>query len=199
MNDPLFIKKFRIKTSIKYLTLCVVEKGKEKLFETRWKKAYKRASDGLSETRRKAFEAYFRRFNREGDGWYTQRLAVRHISPKVGYGVFAKEAIPPYSTLGHYVGVFRPDKEIDENSDSTFCFGDFPLFSIDAKKSGNWARFMNHSECKDPKTNVVAWEYYTKESPYILFTAGPQGIKKGAQLLYSYGEKYWHENIFKQF
>ena len=199
MKDPIFAKKFRIKTSIKYLYDVVVEKGKKKLFETRWKKAYKRAEDGLSETRRRAFESYFRCFKREGNEVYTRRLAIRHIAPKVGYGVFAKEAVPPYSTLGHYVGVLRLDQEIDETNDSTFSFGDFPLFSIDAKKAGNWARFMNHSDLKNPKTNVVAWEYYTKESPYILFTAGPKGVKKGAQLLYSYGDKYWHENLFKEF
>lgn len=199
MSDSQFAKKFRIKTPIKYLVECEVEKGKRKLFVESWKKAFRRAKDGLSETRRRAFAAYFRRFEREGDAVYTQRLAIRHISAKVGYGVFAKEDIAPYSTLGHYVGVLRPDQEIDENNDSTFCFGDFPLFSIDAKKAGNWTRFMNHSEYKDPKTNVVAWEYYTKESPYILFTAGSGGIKKGAQLLYSYGDKYWHDNPFTHF
>lgn len=199
MNDPVFEKKFRIKTPIKYLDDVEIEKGKKKLFETKWKRAYKRANDDLSETRRKAFEAYFRRFHREGDAFYTKRLSIRYLGPKVGYGVFAKEAIAPYSTLGHYVGIFRLDQEISEKSDSTFSFGDFPLFSIDAKKAGNWVRFMNHSELGDPKTNVVAWEYYTKEYPYIVVTAGPRGIKKGAQLLYSYGDKYWHDKLFKQF
>lgn len=200
MNDPLFAKKFRIKTPIKYLYDVEVEKGKKKLFEIRWEKAYKRADDDLSDTRRRAFEVYFRRFKREGDdSFYTKRLAIRYLGSKVGYGVFSKESIAPYLTLGHYAGILRPDQEIDEKNDSTFSFGDFPLFSIDAKKAGNWVRFMNHSELRDPKTNVVAWEYYTEEFPYILVTAGSRGIKKGEQLLYSYGDKYWHENLFKQF
>lgn len=200
MKDPIFEEKFQIQTPIKYLYDVKVEKGKKKLFETSWKKAYRRADDDLSETRRMAFEAYFRRFKKEeDDSLYTKRLFIRHISPKVGHGVFAKEAIAPYSTLGHYVGILRLDQEIDDTNDSTFSFGDFPLFSIDAKNEGNWVRFMNHSDLRHPKTNVIAWEYYTEEFPYIVFTAGSRGIEKGVQLLYSYGERYWHENFFKQF
>ncbi len=199
-KDLVFAQKFKISTPIRYLFDVEVEKGSKKLFEKAWKRAFNRIKDELSETRKKAFDAYFRRLERsKDDTFYTNRLSIKYISRKVGFGVFAKEAIAPYTTIGHYTGVFRPDKEIDPNNDSTFYFGDFPLFSIDALNAGNWVRFMNHSNYGDTKTNVVAWEYYTPRGPYILFTAGPKGIKKGAQLLYSYGDQYWHDKHFTQF
>lgn len=197
MGDPVYKKKFGINTPIQYLEDSVVEKGKEKLFKETWKRTLKKLKPNLSVTREEKFEAYFRRLERMGnDDYYSNRVAIKFISKKVGYGVFAKEHISPYSTLCHYTGKYRLDQDIDPENDSTFTFTDFKLFSIDAKDQGNWARFMNHAEAA--AVNVIAWEYYTKERPYIVFTAGPKGVKKNEQLLYSYGDDYWHEGSFSK-
>ena len=147
--------------------------------------------------RRKRFDNLLKKVEKLGDDLpYTTRFEIRYISKKVGYGVFAKERIAPYSILNSYAGLLRPDKAIAMNNDSTFMFSDFESFSIDAGKQGNWCRFMNHSPIGDPKTNVVAWEHYSDWGPRIIFTASHKGIKKGAQLLYSYGESYWEDDRF---
>lgn len=127
---------------------------------------------------------------------FTTRVEIRYISKKVGYGVFAKERIPPYSVLNSYAGLMRPDKAIATDNDSTFMFSEFLSFSLDAAKQGNWCRFMNHSPPRNPHTNVVAWEHYSDWGPRIIFTACRHGIKKGAQLLYSYGDQYWEGDGF---
>jgi SET domain-containing protein len=195
--DPTFKRKFGIQTSIVYLKNSYVEEGLEKRFAAAWKRFYKKSETLVSDYRTQRFYAFFRQLGREkGDDRYTKKVAIRFIDPKVGYGVFAKENIPPYSTLHHYTGIFRLDRKISVRHDSTFSFNKFSLFSIDAMKAGNWTRFMNHSDEKNPKTNVIAWELYLEEGPRIVFTSGSHGIKKGAQLLYSYGEIYWKTKNF---
>ena len=195
MDDPIFKRNFGLKTSVHYLKEMVIETGKEIAFQRGWKQAFAKIKPNLSDTREKQFEVYFRRLKNDGDDLYYSRcFAIKYIGKNVGYGVFAKEDIPSYSTLGHYMGMYRLDKEIDPNNDCTFTFHPFKLFSIDAKTCGNWTRFMNHAE--KGSINVRAWEFYTKESPFIVFTSGSRGIKKGEQLLYSYGDDYWHEDSF---
>ena len=125
------------------------------------------------------------------DERYCKRVSIRYINKTVGYGVFAKEDIAPYSTLHHYAGILTVDDKLNEEDDSTFAFSELKKYSIDAMREGNWTRFMNHANERDCKNNVVPWEYYHKEGPRIVFTAGVRGIKKGEQLLYSYGEDYW--------
>src|SRR3990167_10049403 len=195
--DPTFKRKFGIDTPIIYLEYSIIEKGCEKQFERSWKRFYHKAEPIISDFRIQRFQAFFRQLAKEkNDDHYTERVAIKFISPKVGYGVFAKKNIAPYSTLGHYTGIFRPDKEIELSHDSTFAFTDYKSFSIDAVKMGNWTRFMNHGEEKMQRVNVISWEYYDEKEPRIVFTSGPRGIKKGEQLLYSYGESYWEDKKF---
>ena len=190
--DPIFKERFGIETPINYFSDVKVEQKIQKRFERAWKRFYGKASSLLSKTRQKQFDAYFRQMEKEGgDERYCRRVSIRFINKKVGYGVFAKEDIPPYSTLHHYAGVLTVDDHIDSDADSTFGFSDLKKYSIDAMNGGNWTRFMNHADERHPTNNVVPWEYYHKEGPRIVFTSGCCGIKKGDQLLYSYGEDYW--------
>lgn len=192
--DPIFKKKFGIKTPIVYLEDIKVDKKIEPRFRRAWKRFYNKAKPLVSDTRQERFDAYFRQLERDGcDDRYCSRVSIRFINPVVGYGVFAKEDIPPYSTLHLYSGVLMLDDEIDPDHDSTFSFTDLKNYSIDAMKAGNWTRFMNHSDESDPTNNVIPWEYYREDGPRIVFTSGNYGIKKGEQLLYSYGESYWEE------
>ena len=192
--DPIFKQKFGIKTPIVYLEDIQVDKKIEQKFRRAWKRFYNKAEPLVSDSRMDRFDAYFRQMERDGtDDRYCKRVTIRFINPVVGYGVFAEEDIPPYSTLHHYAGILMLDDEIDPDHDSTFSFTDLKNYSIDAMKAGNWTRFMNHGDERHPKTNTIPWEYYREDGPRIVFTSGAHGIKKGQQLLYSYGESYWEE------
>ena len=190
----MFKKYFGIDMPIIYLSDVKVQKKIEKRFERSWTRFYNKAEPLLSEAREERFEAFFRQLEKDGcDERYTRRVTIRFINPLVGYGVFAKEDIPPYSTLNHYAGLLMLDEEIDPDHDSTFSFTEYKTFSIDAMKHGNWCRFMNHCPEKEPKNNAIPWEYYHETGPKIVFTSGAKGIKKGKQILYSYGDDYWTE------
>lgn len=192
--DPMFKKYFGVETPIVYLNSIKVQKKLEKRFQRSWRRFYNKAKPLISETREERFDAFFRQLERDGtDERYTQRISIQLINPVVGYGVFAKEDIPPYSTLNHYTGLLMLDDEIHADHDSTFSFTDFKTFSIDAMKHGNWCRFMNHCAEGESKNNAIPWEYYHEEGPRIVFTSGVRGIKKGEQILYSYGDEYWQE------
>lgn len=198
-EDPTFKERFGISTPIKYVHDIVVDPKYQKAYEKAWKKFRKEIEQVGSIYRRKRFDALLRRIQKLKDDLpYTKRVAIRFINKDVGYGVFAKEYIPPYSILNSYGGILKPDKLVNPDNDSTFMFSDFPEFSIDAAKAGNWCRFMNHSPEGSKKTNAVAWEHYSKWGPRIIFTACNRGIKKGAQLLYSYGDSYWEDDVFKK-
>jgi len=196
-EDPTFKKRFGISTPIRYIYTAIVDPKYQKNYDRAWKKFQKEMEVCDSPSRRKRFDAILKRIDKlQDDLPYCNRIAIRYINKKVGYGVFAKENIPPYSVLNQYGGILTLDKEIPSKHDSTFMFSDFEKFSIDAHNAGNWCRFMNHSSEGDPHTNVLAWEHYSDWGPRIFFTAGPHGVKKGAQLLYSYGDSYWEEGAF---
>lgn len=196
-EDPTYKKRFGISTPIRYMYNVEIEPQWEKSYKRAWKKFLNEYELCGSLYRRKKFDNFLKKIEKlDDDEPWTKRIAIRHINKKVGWGVFAKENIPGYSILNHYAGLLRPDKAIDVNNDSTFMFSDFTAFSLDAKKQGNWCRFMNHSPIGDPKTNVLAWEHYSEWGPRIIFTACRHGIKKGDQLLYSYGDSYWEDNKF---
>ncbi len=198
-EDPTFKERFGISTSIRYVYDVVVDPKYQKEYEKAWKKFQNEFEEVGSVYRRKRFDALLRRIKKlEDDLPYTKRVAIRFINKTIGSGVFAKEYIPPYSILNSYGGILMPDKLIDPDNDSTFMFSNFSEFSIDATKAGNWCRFMNHSAEGSKKTNVVAWEHYSKWGPRIIFTACHHGIKKGAQLLYCYGESYWEDDPFEK-
>lgn len=196
-EDPTFKERFGISTPIIYSHDVIVEpKWKEK-YDRAWKRFCNLYEPSGSLVRRKRFDALLKRVEELGDDLpFTKLIEIRHINKKVGFGVFAKVDIPRNCLLNHYGGLLRPDKAIADNNDSTFMFEHFKSFSIDAQTVGNWCRFMNHCDDKHPASNVVAWEHYSDWGPRILFTAGPKGIKKGAQLLYSYGESYWEGDGF---
>lgn len=199
-QDPTFKKRFGISTPIRYIPDVVVDPKCQKSFEREYAKFLREHELLGSKQRLKRFDGMIKRIQKEGDDlYYTKKVEIRYISKKVGYGVFAKQAIAPYSLLNLYAGLLTYDKEIDPANDSTFKFSDLPKYSLDAAHQGNWCRFMNHSPERDPRTNVTAWEHYSDWGPRIIFTAGHKGVKKGAQLLYSYGDEYWEEGQFVEF
>ena len=199
-EDPIFKERFGLTTTIRYVPKVIVEPKWQKSFTHAWNHFLKKHKQGPPTIRSNRFDSLLRRVERlEDDLAYTKRIAIRYINASVGFGVFAKVTIPPYSILNQYAGILKPDRLISTSNDSTFMFSDFSKFSIDAQTTGNWCRFMNHGPEGDKLTNVIAWEHYTQWGPRIIFTAGKEGIREGTQLLYSYGDSYWEENAFKLF
>lgn len=195
--DVVFKERFGIRTSIQYLEDIKVDRKVTSQFNRSWKRFLSKAEPVISAYRGERLDAFFRQLKVDGtDDRYCRRVTIQYINREIGYGVFANEDIPPYSTLHHYVGVLMLDDDINPNHDSTFSFTDYKAFSIDAMKQGNWTRFMNHSGEGHPSTNVIPWEHYLPEGPRVVFTSGRYGIKKGKQLLYSYGDEYWIERKF---
>lgn len=199
-SNVIFKRRFGICTPIQYLDDIEVDKKIARQFRRSWRRFYSNAKPIISDFRRERLEAFFRQLKKDGsDERYCRRVAIRYIDSVVGYGVFALETIPPYSTLHHYAGVLMFDDDIHVDHDSTFSFTDYKAYSIDAMEKGNWTRFMNHSPEGHPKTNVIPWEFYLPEGPRVVFTAGQHGVKKNQQLLYSYGDEYWEERKFLSF
>lgn len=188
--DPIFLQKFKIKTHIQYISDVQVSQKNEKKFKSAYKRFLKKNKSDLSPTRKKQCQSivtYLQKY--KSDDKYREKIAIRWIDSTMGYGVFAKENIRPYTLLNHYAGVFKTDPEITTENDSVFQIDDF-RFAIDGLTKGNWTRFMNHT---DEEMNVVAWEYFAQDFPRIIFTTNHRGVKKGEQLLYSYGESYWDD------
>ncbi|OGN61653.1 MAG: hypothetical protein A3F40_00490 [Chlamydiae bacterium RIFCSPHIGHO2_12_FULL_27_8] len=181
----------KLKIKFNYLDDLEIPKDIEKSFKKDWSKFYKNSKKNYySKTRRVQFKNFLKRIKKQKiDKDNFKKINIKYISPYMGYGVFAKENIPPYKILNQYTGILKLDKKIGVNNNSTFCFPDFKKYSIDGKKQGNWTRFMNHSH----KANIIVWEFYDKERPYIIFTSGSRGIKKNHELVYSYGDLYWRE------
>lgn len=121
---------------------------------------------------------------------YRPALSVRFISKNVGVGVFAEQDLQPGDFLGEYTGVVMHRDDV-HGKDYTW---EYPVItednrrvSLDAKNKGNELMLVNHGN--DPNVKVK----------YILGTDGLwhicylviRPIKKGQQVLVSYGSKYW--------
>lgn len=192
-----FERRFKIKTDIEYLEDLEVEPKSERGFKRSWNRFFPRAKSIISPYRADRFDAFFHQLTVDGtDERYCRRVVIKDVGKGVGFGVFALKEIPPYSTLHHYTGVLTFEENLDPDHDSTFSFTDYRTYSIDAMKKGNWTRFMNHSAEGDTHTNVIPWEHYLPEGPRVVFTSGRHGIKRGKQLLYSYGDEYWMNKEF---
>ena len=191
--DRIFKKRFGIETPIRYLSDVVVKENIQLRFRRSWKRFYGGAEPLISSYRQERFEAFFRQLQRDGcDERYCRKIVIRFINSKVGFGVFAAEDFPPYSTLNHYAGILMLDREICAKHDSTFSFTDIKRYSIDAMEAGNWTRFINHGKEKSLRTNSIPWEVYLEDlGPRVVLTAGVRGIRKGEQILYDYGDSYW--------
>ncbi|MEL7431644.1 MAG: SET domain-containing protein-lysine N-methyltransferase [Chlamydiota bacterium] len=190
--DPIYLRDFHIKTPITYVSSVVMDPKITSAFQKDWKKFHKKNRTILSKTREKALKRFMKKVQETSSDQFTRNwVSIRYINRSMGHGVFAKKPLPPYKTLIDYTGWFTADQKVVENSDSTFTFTDFPKYAIDGAKMGNWARFMNHADEDDPRRNVIPWELYLPEGPRIVFTTGSRGVKKGEELLYSYGDLYW--------
>ena len=116
-------------------------------------------------------------------------LELRWISEAIGFGVFAREPIPPGTFIGEYTGYLRYRKSAKSND---YCF-DYPLgewfksrFLIDAYEGGNHTRYINHSDTPNIETAAVL---HYNLLHIILISTHP--IPIDTELTYDYGDTYW--------
>ena len=124
--------------------------------------------------------------------WY-----MKYISDRIGYGIFADDDIPQGQLIAEYLGIII-SKEIMMQTgcyDMKYTwsipappYSTDPAFIVyvDAKKSCNFTRFINHNYTPNVKAAVI----YADEGWHMLYIAC-KPIKKDEQLLVDYGKGYW--------
>lgn len=115
---------------------------------------------------------------------------VRWINRYLGYGIFAAQDIPANTFIGEYTGIVkRRNNRKNKFNDYVFSYdlcGKSTRWCIDAKKNGNFTRFLNHSDAPNLTSRWVIKDGITH---IILFSN--QFISKETQMTYCYGPWYW--------
>ncbi|MBI2811880.1 MAG: SET domain-containing protein-lysine N-methyltransferase [Candidatus Melainabacteria bacterium] len=118
-------------------------------------------------------------------------ITIKWIDASIGYGVFTNTDIPAQTFIGEYTGVLRK-RSLFGRWKNHYCFsyniGESRLSSyvIDAEKSSNHTRFINHSHTPNLEPAGV---YCDGLLHVIVFST--RLILAGEQLCYDYGEDYW--------
>lgn len=118
-------------------------------------------------------------------------ITICWLNAVVGYGVFAMQDLPAWSYIGEYTGILRRRKIIFSNIND-YCFRypisswSFKYYTIDSAMSGNFTRFINHSD----QPNVESFGVFC-EGLYRIIVRTTRPIKKGEELCYHYGPLYW--------
>ncbi|KAI9490575.1 hypothetical protein BDB00DRAFT_768581 [Zychaea mexicana] len=117
------------------------------------------------------------------------------------YGLYAAQTLQPRQLILDYLGVVEY-QTYDPTSDYVLRFG--TDLSIDAAKYGNEARFCNDFRGIGSGPNVCFLNYMDENTRQIkvgIFVAGNSKIRKGEELLVTYGKSFWtnrgmnmHEN-----
>ena len=125
-------------------------------------------------------------------------IAIREITesahPARGQrGLFAAKKIPPRTHIIDYVGEVHCDERPHSDYDLSLYRGSDGLsVGVDASKMGNEARFINDYRGVRPKPNALFEERRTERGELCMSVwSGSEGIKKGEELLVSYGKSFW--------
>lgn len=103
-----------------------------------------------------------------------------------GFGLFASKDIKKGDWIIEYVGIVRPNKEVEGNT-TKYLFEVNNRFTIDGSPRWNTARYINHS-CKK----------YNAESDIIkgrVYVRAVKNIPAGTEITYDYGKEYFDEFI----
>ncbi|KAI9029801.1 hypothetical protein CLU79DRAFT_736117 [Phycomyces nitens] len=107
------------------------------------------------------------------------------------YGLFAAQNLQPRQLILDYLGIIEY-KTYDLESDYVLRLG--TDVSIDAAYYGNEARFCNDFRGVGPGPNVCFQNYMDSQTKHIrigIFVLGNRKIKKGEELLVTYGKAFW--------
>ncbi|KAL1736952.1 hypothetical protein EV714DRAFT_240635 [Schizophyllum commune] len=126
-------------------------------------------------------------------------VGIRRISeaghPAAGQlGLFATKKIPPRTRIVYYIGEVHADERLE--SDYDLCLHRFPSgvsIGIDASSVGNEGRFVNDYRGVRQKPNAVFKDERLAASGElrIAIWSGTECIKKGEEILVSYGKGWW--------
>ncbi|KAG5733061.1 hypothetical protein E4T56_gene3561 [Termitomyces sp. T112] len=125
-------------------------------------------------------------------------VVIRKISstvhPAFGqYGLFASRRIPPKTHIIDYIGEIHCDDRPDSDYDLSVYRGhDGADVGIDASRMGNEARFINDYRGIMAKPNAIFSDVDTilGEKRMSIWSSG-QEIRKGEEILVSYGKSWW--------
>ncbi|KIK71337.1 hypothetical protein GYMLUDRAFT_33487 [Collybiopsis luxurians FD-317 M1] len=123
---------------------------------------------------------------------------IRHISdpshPAFNqFGLFAAKKIPAKAHILDYIGQVHTDERLESDYDlSLHRFLSGESVGIDASRIGNEARFINDYRGIRGKANAVFIDYRNEngELRMGIFASGDD-IKKGEELVVSYGKGFW--------
>jgi hypothetical protein len=131
---------------------------------------------------------------------YASSVEIKYVDKIMGYGVFANRRILRKEVIGVYSGIIdlnsskeqkeEASKQGKDLSEYLFEFPDTPFqnYAIDGVQTGNFTRFINHT---DPESaNVSSVEFFYKGMCYVIYVSD-KTILKGEQLFYDYGPTYW--------
>ncbi|KAI8905832.1 hypothetical protein EDD86DRAFT_256877 [Gorgonomyces haynaldii] len=131
------------------------------------------------------YAQYLSRSHRDED---MEKLYVKWTNPTLGYGLYAKTRISKDEPIGVFYGIIT-DKQ-DETShmweyESIGPSGE-KEFGIDALKTGNYLRFINH-DLKRLNVDTIRVPYNNRW--YIIYVA-IRDISPDEELFLNYGEAY---------
>ena len=125
------------------------------------------------------------------------RFEVRYISEFMGFGLFCRERVLKGEVLFHYAGlkiIHKPQTNAYVFQSELDCFD----MLIDARSSGNLARFVNHAPKVNIKrnspllrANIKAMGHCLNGVEVVLFKA-KKDIMEGEQFLVDYGRDYFN-------
>lgn len=115
---------------------------------------------------------------------------IRHISDAVGFGLFASSDIESEALIGEYTGVAMPAEQA-QRTHSSYKFGAETkgISLVDAKRFGNYTRFINHSE----KNANCTPAYVPVDGIMHIVLVATRKISAGEQILFDYGAAYWKD------
>ncbi|KAJ4476683.1 hypothetical protein J3R30DRAFT_3488216 [Lentinula aciculospora] len=148
-----------------------------------------------SETRKSIEGGTSRRRNSFRNDRY---VTIRHITdpshPACNqFGLFALKKIPAKAHILDYIGEIHADERLTSDYDlSLVRLPAGESIGIDASRTGNEARFINDYRGIKLKPNAVFMDYRTDLGELRMgIWAANEDIKKGDELLVSYGKAWW--------
>ncbi|KAK4516627.1 Protein kinase domain-containing protein [Mucor velutinosus] len=108
------------------------------------------------------------------------------------YGLVAAQTLQPKQLIIDYLGVVEYQDGYEATSDYVLRYG--TDLSIDAGRCGNEARFCNDFRGCGPEPNVCFMNYMDEKTKHIkvgIFVNGNRKIRKGDELLVTYGKSFW--------
>lgn len=108
-------------------------------------------------------------------------------------GLFATRKIPPRSHILDYVGEAHCDERLSSDYDlSLYHSPDGISVGVDASRAGNEARFINDYRGVATRPNAIFEERRNPCGELCMAVwSGSEGIKKGQEVLVSYGKGFW--------